>query len=311
MNYPLYFESKNSHNLFEMEDYFSLISNLYSKKNLPKVLMFTGKKGEGKATLIKHFLYSIFDTKNYDKEQFAISESSVFLKQFDNNIYPNIIYIKGADFASIKIEDIRNLKKKILKSTISNADRFIIFDDVERFNHNSLNALLKLIEEPSRKNYFLLINNKSRPLLDTIKSRSLQIKIILNETRRLKIIKKLTDLHNIQQILDPKTSKLSPGNYLKYNFLCNELRIDPINNYIENLTILLNTYKKNKDIIYIHLAYFIADCYLNDLMKKKLFKINKIYEIKDFIFKNLNKYITHNLNHNSLIEAVNRKLNYG
>ena len=46
-------------------------------------------------------------------------------------------------------------------------------------------------------------------------------------------------------------------------------------------------------------------------MKKKLFKINKIYEIKDFIFKNLNKYITHNLNHNSLIEAVNRKLNYG
>ena len=42
-------------------------------------------------------------------------------------------------------------------------DRFIIFDDVELFNHNSLNALLKLIEEPTKKNYFLLINNKSRP----------------------------------------------------------------------------------------------------------------------------------------------------
>ena len=198
MNHPPYFESKNSLNLFEMKDYFSLISNLYLKKNLPKVLMFTGKKGEGKSTLINHFLYSIFDTKNYDKEKFAISKSSAFLKQFYNNIYPNIIYIKGADFTSVKIEDIRNLKKKILKSTISNADRFIIFDDVELFNHNSLNALLKLIEEPTRKNYFLLINNKSRPLLDTIKSRSLEIKIILNETRRLKIIKKLTDLiiHN-------------------------------------------------------------------------------------------------------------------
>ena len=114
MNHPPYFESKNSLNLFEMKDYFSLISNLYLK-NLPKVLMFTGKKGEGKSTLINHFLYSIFDTKNYDKEQFDISESYFFLKQFDNNIYPNIIYIKGADFTSVKIEDIRNLKKKNIK----------------------------------------------------------------------------------------------------------------------------------------------------------------------------------------------------
>ena len=270
MKYPLYFESKNSLNLFEMEDYFNLLSNLYLKKNLSKVLMFTGKKGEGKATLINHFLYSIFDANNYNKEKFVISENSIFLKQFYNNIFPNIIYIKGADFSSVKIEDIRNLKKKILKSTISNDDRFIIFDDVELFNHNSLNALLKLIEEPTKKNYFLLINNKSRPLLDTIKSRSLEIKIILDENKRLKIIKKLTDLHDIQQILDPKTSKLSPGNYIKYNFLCNELCIDPINNFIENLSILLNTYKKNKDFIYIHLAYFIADCYLNDLKDKKL-----------------------------------------
>jgi DNA polymerase-3 subunit delta' len=173
MNYPLYFDSKNSFNLFEMEDYFWLISNLYLKNNLPKVLMFSGKKGEGKATLINHFLYSIFDTKNYNKEKFLISENSLLLKQFHDNIYPNIIYVRGADFVSVKIEDIRILKKKILKSTISNGDRFIIFDDVELVNHNSLNALLKLIEEPSKNNYFFLINNKSRPLLETIKSRSL------------------------------------------------------------------------------------------------------------------------------------------
>ena len=38
--------------------------------------------------------------------------------------------------------------------------------------------LLKIIEEPSKKNYFILINNKSKPILDTIKSRSLEIKII-------------------------------------------------------------------------------------------------------------------------------------
>ena len=162
MNYPIYFDTKNSLNLFDLKENFRFISNLYLKQNLPKVMMFTGNKGSGKSTLINHFLYSIFDNDNYDKEAFSISENSSFLKQFQNNFFLNIIYINGADYKSVRIEDIRNLKKKILQSTISNKDRFIIFDDIELFNHNSLNALLKIIEEPSQKNYFFLINNKAK-----------------------------------------------------------------------------------------------------------------------------------------------------
>ena len=71
---------------------------------------------------------------------------------------------------NVKIEDIRELKKKIFKTTLTNKKRFIILDDVELFNKNSLNALLKLIEEPSSINNFILINNKSNKLLNTIKS---------------------------------------------------------------------------------------------------------------------------------------------
>ena len=37
------------------------------------------------------------------------------------------------------------------------SDRFIVLDDIELFNVNSLNALLKIIEEPSKKNYFILL----------------------------------------------------------------------------------------------------------------------------------------------------------
>ena len=54
-----------------------------------------------------------------------------------------------------------------------------------------LNALLKIIEEPSKKNYFFLINNKSKPVTETIKSRSIELKIILSENQRLEIIDKL------------------------------------------------------------------------------------------------------------------------
>ena len=146
MNYPTFFNSKNSNNLFELNEYFNFISNLHLGKNLPKVLMFTGNKGIGKATLVNHFLHSIFDEKNYDKKKLTFQDNSIFTNQIQNNIFSNIIYINGAEFKSVKIEDIRSLKKKIIHSTISGKYRFIIFDDIDLINHNSINALLKIIE---------------------------------------------------------------------------------------------------------------------------------------------------------------------
>ena len=308
MNNPIFFDSKNSLSLFGLDKNFEFISKLYSNQNLPRVIMFSGNKGSGKATLINHFLYSIFDIENYDLENLNTSGNSIFLKQFQNNIFSNIIYISGADFKSMKIEDIRNLKKIILQSTISNKDRFIIFDDIELFNHNSLNALLKTIEEPSKKNYFFLINNKSKPLLETIKSRAIEIKIFLDESQRLEIIDKLVSYYKLDLVLNPKSSQLSPGNFVKYNHICKEHDILPTNDFVENLTLLINLNKKNKDILYINLAFFIGNCYFQHLKKNNLFKNDKIFEIKNYIFSSLNSFMLYNINQNTLINAINDKI---
>ena len=310
MNYPIFFNAKSSQNLFELQENFRFISELYSKKKLPKILMFSGIKGSGKSTLVNHFLFSIFDEKNYNINNYTFSGNSIFLNQFENNTFSNIIYISGADFKSVKVEDIRNLKTRILQSTISNKDRFIVFDDIELFNHNSLNALLKIIEEPSKKNYFFLIYNKSKPLLETINSRTLEVKIILNEAQRLNIIDKLVSLFKIDVVLDPKSSQLSPGNFVKFNYICNEYSISPTNDFVENLTILLNLYKKNKDILFINLAFFITDFFFKNLKDKNLSGNNRIFEIKNYIFENLNSFILYNINQSSLINAINNKLNY-
>jgi DNA polymerase-3 subunit delta' len=311
MIYPTFFESKSSQNLFGLENYFNFISKLYLKQNLPKVIMLTGNKGIGKATFVNHFLHSIFDIKNYNLEKFTKSKNSTFSNQFQNNIFSNIIYISGADFKSVKVEDIRNLKTKILKSAISNKDRFIVFDDIELFNHNSLNALLKIIEEPSEKNYFFLINNKSKPLLETIKSRAIEIKIILTENQRLEIIDKLVTFLKLELVLDPKTSKLSPGNFVKFNYMCKEYNISPLNDLVDNLSKLLDLYKKNKNILFINLALFIVDHYFIFLKNKNLLNKDKIFDIKNYIFENLNSLIMYNINQNSFINAVSEKLKHG
>ena len=309
MIYPVFFNAKNSLNLFGLEENLKFLLNLYNKKKLPKVLMLSGAKGSGKSTLINHFLFSIFDSDNYNEKNFNLSINSSFLKQFKNNIFSNIIYINGSDFKSIKIDDIRDLKNKISKSAILNKDRFIILNNIELFNHNSLNALLKIIEEPSENNYFILINNKSKPLLETVKSRTLEIKIILSEIQRLEIIENLINLYDLELILEPKSSKLTPGDFVKFNHICNEYKILPANDLIDNITLLLDLYKKNKDILFINLVFFTINYYFNNLIEKKGFKKEKIYEMRNYIFNNLNNFMVYNINQKSLLNILDKKLN--
>jgi len=150
-------------------------------------------------------------------------------------------------------------------------------------------------------------NNKSKSLLKTINSRALEIKIILNESQRLEIIDKLISFFNLELILEPKSSQLSPGNFIKYNHICNEYSVLPTNDLVENLTLLLNLYKKEKNILFINIILFIIDFYFKD---KNLFKNDNIFEIKNYIFDNVNKFMMYNINQNSLINAVKEKLNY-
>ncbi len=311
MEYPKYFYPKYSLNLYGLEKDFSFLTSLYSNKKLPKILMLTGSKGSGKSTLINHLLFSIFDEKNYNSNQFSLLESSILFKQFTNNIFQNILYIHGTNFKSVKVEDIRNLKSIIFQSCINKKERFIIFDDIELFNTNSLNALLKIIEEPDKNNYFIFINNKTKPLIDTIRSRSIEFKIILSEKNRIAIIEKLVKFYDIKTILDPASSQLTPGNFIKFNYICNEYNIQINNDFIENLTLLLNLYKKNKNSLFIDLTFYLAEFYFKSIKNDGTVKSNKIYEIKAFILENLNKYITFNLSQNSFINAINNKIKHG
>ena len=309
MIFPTYFDSKKSLSLYGLAENFHILRNLYIKNLLPKVLMLSGKKGSGKATLVNHLMFFIFDKKNYDENNNELRENSTFFNQFINNIFSNIIYLSGSSFQSTKIEDIRNLKKKIFQTSISDKPRFIIFNDVELFNHNSLNALLKIIEEPSKNNHFILIDNKTKPLIETIKSRCLEIKIILKENKRKNIIKSLVDKFKIHLIIDPIKSQLTPGQFIKFNYIYEKNKISHDKDFLINLGILLNLYKKGKETIYIDIILFLTDNYFNYLKNKNTFSSEKIIECKKFVFENINKFFLYNLNQNSLLSSIKNKMN--
>ena len=299
---------KNSLVLFGLDEKFDFLSNLYNSKKFPKVLMISGKKGNGKFTLVNHFLTYVFDQDNYDMKNKKILTNSTIYKQYLNDIFPNIIHLSGDNFKNIKVDDIRDLKSKILKTTITKKERFIILDDIELFNDNSLNALLKIIEEPSSNNYFILINNQTKPLIKTINSRSIELKLILDQKTRTQIINSLIKENDIKVYFNFDALSLTPGNFLRFNKICEENDINVNDNFLENMRLLLNSYKKNKDLNLINMILLLTDIYFYNLKDKNIKNIDKIIEEKCFVVNNINKFLTYNLNQNSLMNAINNKL---
>ena len=311
MNANEYNDPKKSLVLFGLENKLDFLIKLYKSKKLPRVLMISGKKGIGKFTLINHFLNYIYDKDHYDLKNKSINSQTQFNKQYLNSIFSDIIYLSGDNFKNVKIDDIRDLKSKILKTNISEKERFIILDDIELFNANSLNALLKIIEEPTSKNYFVLINNKTKPLMETIYSRSLEIKILLSNETRIKVIESLIKKNDLDVFIDFNFSNLTPGNFLSFNKICEENKINVDEDFLQNLKILLNSYKKNKNINLINMILFLTDYHFYNLKEKKNDNIEKIIEDKSFVISNINKFIAYNLNQNSLINAISNKLSNG
>ena len=301
-------DPKNSLNLYGLKDKLDFLIKLHNSKKLPRVLMLTGKKGIGKFTLINHFLSYIYDNENYDRISNSINSKTQFYKQYLNNMFPNIIHLKGDNFRNIRINDIRDLKSKILKTSILEKKRFIILDDIELFNTNSLNALLKIIEEPSSENYFVLINNKTKSLIDTIHSRSLEINISMTNEMRIKVIESLIKKNDLDIFIDFNSLSLTPGDFLSFNEICKENEINIDDDYLRNLKLLLSIYKKNKNISIINMILFLTDYYFYNRKEKKQTNLDKVMNDKSYVINNINKFIELNLNQTSLINSINNKL---
>ena len=61
MNLSDFFNSKKAYQLFGLENEFNFLKELLIKDKFPNVLMLSGTKGSGKASLVTHLLSFYFD----------------------------------------------------------------------------------------------------------------------------------------------------------------------------------------------------------------------------------------------------------
>ena len=299
-------EDKNKHfqnKLYEMSNYFECLKHLIDKKIFPKVLMLNGKKGQGKFTMVHHLLSYYFDCKNYDTKSLTINNNNFLFKNIKTNINNDILYFNCSE-QRIKIDNIRELKNTLQKTSINKFNRFILFDDVEYLSNNCVNALLKSIEEPNKINHFILINNKSRPIIETLKSRSLELNIYLNKSKKLKIIENLLKdqkINNIDENL--KNTALTPGEFLIFNDILNAEDISLGDNITSNVNKLFVLSKKKKNVIYINFAIYLINIHFMTKAKNN-FNIDECINRKSYIIKKLINADKLNLNYKNTISEL-------
>ena len=147
--------------------------------------------------------------------------------------------------------------------------------------------------------------------MNTIYSRSVELKIIVANDERIRVIKSLIDKLNLEVLIDYESLYITPGNFLQFNTISKDNKIGIDGDYLENLKSLLNIYKKTKNLNLINFILFITDNCFMKLKQTNENKLDKIIKNKLFISENIDKFLRYNLNQTSLLNSIKEELTNG
>jgi DNA polymerase-3 subunit delta' len=286
--------------------------NLYKNKKLPNKILLSGEKGIGKSTLAYHIINLILsfeEEHSYDEQNFKINPENKSFKLILNKSNPNFISIDiEEDKKNIDINQIRNLISTLNKSSFNTKPRLVLIDNIELLNINSVNALLKILEEPNENIYFILINNNKK-ILPTLKSRCLNYNIHLKSEESFDISSKILG-NNVKDLINDQmiNNYCTPGSILNLlNFaITNDVDLTEIKlkDFIEKI---ITEKKYKKDQFVKQLLYSSIELYFRQNVSLK--NIN-LLKIQNYFLKKINNTKIYNLDDESLLmEFEERVLN--
>ncbi len=289
-------------NLFEHKKIFKDLSKLYKNNKLPNKILLSGEKGIGKSTLAYHlinFVLSEDEVNSYNYENNIINSENKSYKLIQNKSNPNFNLIDVAiDKKNIDINQIRELIINLNKSSFNKKKRFVLIDNIELLNINSVNALLKILEEPNENINFILIHNNKK-ILSTLKSRCLNFKVFLTKDQSVKIINQILKV-NVDNIVSSKLldNYITPGKLYKLINFSQEYNLDLANtdlNEILKKLISDKIYKKDGSII--EIIYSFIELYFRNNISIKNINLLQSYH---YFLKKINNVKIYNLDEESL-----------
>jgi DNA polymerase-3 subunit delta' len=286
--------------------------NLYKNKKLPNKILLSGEKGIGKSTLAYHIINHILsfnEDHSYDEKNFKINPENKSYKLILNKSNPNFISIDvDEDKKSIDINQIRNLILTLNKSSFNTKPRLVLIDNIELLNINSVNALLKILEEPNKNIYFILINNHKK-ILPTLRSRCLNYNIHLKSEESFDISSKILGGNVKDLIHDQMINTYStPGSIINLLNFADTNNVDLTEINLKDFIKKIITEKKyKKDQFVKQLLYSLIELYFR---KNTSLKNINLLKIQNYFLKKINNTKIFNLDDETLLmEFEERVLN--
>ncbi|HLU23189.1 MAG TPA: DNA polymerase III subunit delta' [Bacillaceae bacterium] len=155
---------------FEQEQPFAakLLKSGIEKQRVAHAYLFEGEHGTGKRAASMLFAESLFCSNKLDKVQPCGECANC--RRINNGNHPDL-HVVEPDGLSIKIEQIRDLRKEFNKSGVESKQKMYVIIDAEKMTISAANSLLKFLEEPNVETTAILVTEQPQRILPTILSR--------------------------------------------------------------------------------------------------------------------------------------------
>lgn len=137
------------------------------RKRVASSYLFLGPDGIGK----RKTAIVLAKAMNCQKAGLDSCDSCPSCLKIEAQNHPDVHWVNATDTDSIKIEDIRQLKKEIGLKPYEGRRKVFIIDNAHQLSAEAANALLKILEEPPGEASIILVSAKFTLLFKTIVSR--------------------------------------------------------------------------------------------------------------------------------------------
>lgn len=169
---------------------FQVIKNQINTKKVSHSYLFSAPKNVSIEDEPKFLIQSLISREPFISTDLRSIES-----------YPDLIVVDGSE-ESIKKDDIINAIIRLNQTPLdAEGKKILLVKNIELANNQSLNSLLKFIEEPTKNTYIIMTTNNLSQVLSTIRSRSQVINL-----RAVPVEKVVAELKNVG--IDLKLAKV-------------------------------------------------------------------------------------------------------
>ncbi|MBR1589546.1 MAG: DNA polymerase III subunit delta' [Acidaminococcaceae bacterium] len=183
----------------------AFLERFLNREERPHALLFYGPEGIGKCLLAKEFARAFLCHGTGEERPCGHCESCRLLNFATGNFaHPDYLYFDPATDEEqekkktkiITVSQIRSLIRQASFGPTLSGHKICIINEADTMNQEAANSLLKLLEEPPDKWFFILIATSVSRLLPTILSRVIQVRFVpltVEETKQALLDKEVPE----------------------------------------------------------------------------------------------------------------------